>query len=95
MFSHCLPRIEILRIFILASDTQKPDLYLLLEVFYQPLWIGAVVHLRNEEAVGSLHVTQILRETRSFKSTKYTSFVILPKHIGFFWFGWLNIRIEG
>lgn len=51
MFPHRLPRIEILRIFILALDAHKTYLYFLLQVTYQPFLVYAVVELRNEKTM--------------------------------------------
>jgi len=51
MFPNRLPRIEILRIFILTLDAHKAYLYFFLQVADQPFLVCAIVELRNEKTM--------------------------------------------
>lgn len=81
---HSFARVEVLGILVLARNAHEAHFYFLLKILDQPLLAGTIGHLWDEEAMGGLHMAQILAQARCFNRAEQTHFAIFSKNWVFF-----------
>lgn len=84
MLPHCIGTLEVLCLFVLTGDAQIADLYLLLKVLDQSLWIFAELSLGYEETMGILHVLFVLLQAGAGLEAEEAPFVVFLEGRGLY-----------